>query len=93
MRTLCHFSGQCFASSALYPEARHLYVWLNTRQAPFNNAKLRQAGNLDAAIPLYGRALLQEGDVDGAEHALQQATRRRRVTRPRALADRGEACR
>ena len=27
-------------------------------------------------LTLYGRALLQEGDVDGAEHALQQATRR-----------------
>ncbi|HAM59730.1 MAG TPA: ABC transporter substrate-binding protein, partial [Candidatus Rokubacteria bacterium] len=25
------------------PEARHLYVWLNTREAPFNNVKLRQA--------------------------------------------------
>ncbi len=30
-------------SSADTPEARHLYVWLNTRQAPFNNVKLRQA--------------------------------------------------
>jgi peptide/nickel transport system substrate-binding protein len=29
--------------SAETPEARHLYVWLNTRQAPFNNVKLRQA--------------------------------------------------
>jgi peptide/nickel transport system substrate-binding protein len=29
--------------SADTPEARHLYVWLNTRQAPFNNVKLRQA--------------------------------------------------
>ncbi len=27
-------------------------------------------------LTLYGRALLQEGDVDGAEHALQQATLR-----------------
>ena len=27
-------------------------------------------------LTLYGRALLQEGDVDGAEHALQQATTR-----------------
>jgi tetratricopeptide (TPR) repeat protein len=27
-------------------------------------------------LTLYGRALLQDGDVDGAEHALQQATRR-----------------
>jgi tetratricopeptide (TPR) repeat protein len=27
-------------------------------------------------LTLYGRALLQEGDIDGAEHALQQATRR-----------------
>ena len=27
-------------------------------------------------LTLYGRALLQEGDVAGAEHALQQATRR-----------------
>lgn len=25
------------------PEARHLYIWLNTREAPFNNVKLRQA--------------------------------------------------
>ena len=29
--------------SAETPEARHLYVWLNNRQAPFNNLKLRQA--------------------------------------------------
>jgi peptide/nickel transport system substrate-binding protein len=29
--------------SADTPEARHLYVWLNTRQVPFNNVKLRQA--------------------------------------------------
>ena len=29
-----------------------------------------------ATLTLYGRALLQEGDVDGAEHALQQATLR-----------------
>ena len=28
------------------------------------------------ALTLYARALLQEGDVDGAEHALQQATTR-----------------
>src|SRR4029077_13390638 len=27
-------------------------------------------------LTLYGRALLQEGDIDGAEHALQQATLR-----------------
>ena len=27
-----------------------------------------------AMLTLYGRALLQEGDVEGAEHALQQAT-------------------
>jgi tetratricopeptide (TPR) repeat protein len=27
-------------------------------------------------LMLYGRALLEEGDVDGAEHALQQATTR-----------------
>jgi peptide/nickel transport system substrate-binding protein len=25
------------------PEARHLYIWLNTKEAPFNNVKLRQA--------------------------------------------------
>lgn len=25
------------------PEARHLYVWLNTREAPFSSVKLRQA--------------------------------------------------
>ncbi len=29
--------------SADTPEARHLYVWLNTRQPPFNNVKVRQA--------------------------------------------------
>jgi peptide/nickel transport system substrate-binding protein len=29
--------------SADTPEARHLYVWLNTRQPPFDNVKLRQA--------------------------------------------------
>ena len=27
-------------------------------------------------LTLYGRALLQDGDVDAAEHALQQATAR-----------------
>ena len=25
------------------PEARHLYIWLNTKEPPFNNVKLRQA--------------------------------------------------
>ena len=35
-------------------------------------------------LTLYGRALLQEGDVEGAEHALQQATRRFPVD-PRAF--------
>src|SRR5262249_11224239 len=25
------------------PEARHLYIWLNTREPPVNNVKLRQA--------------------------------------------------
>ena len=29
--------------SADTPEARHLYVWLNTKAAPFDNVKLRQA--------------------------------------------------
>jgi peptide/nickel transport system substrate-binding protein len=29
--------------SADTPEARHLFVWLNTKQPPFNNVKLRQA--------------------------------------------------
>ena len=33
-------------------------------------------------LTLYGRALLQEGDVDGAEHALQQATTRFPVDAP-----------
>jgi tetratricopeptide (TPR) repeat protein len=36
-------------------------------------------------LTLYGRALLQEGDVDGAEHALQQATLRFPIA-PQALA-------
>ena len=30
-------------SSSETPEARHLYIWLNTKEAPFNNVKLRQA--------------------------------------------------
>ncbi|HUF91389.1 MAG TPA: ABC transporter substrate-binding protein [Candidatus Limnocylindria bacterium] len=30
-------------SSADTPEARHLYIWLNTKEAPFDNVKLRQA--------------------------------------------------
>jgi peptide/nickel transport system substrate-binding protein len=29
--------------SADTPEARHLYIWLNTKEPPFNNVKLRQA--------------------------------------------------
>ena len=29
--------------SAETPEARHLYIWLNTKEPPFNNVKLRQA--------------------------------------------------
>jgi peptide/nickel transport system substrate-binding protein len=29
--------------SADTPEARHLYMWLNTKQPPFDNVKLRQA--------------------------------------------------
>jgi peptide/nickel transport system substrate-binding protein len=29
--------------SARTPEARHLYIWLNTAVPPFNNVKLRQA--------------------------------------------------
>ncbi len=45
-------------------------------------------------LTLYGRALLQEGDVEGAEHALQQATVRFPVE-PQAFAlyaiDRREA--
>jgi tetratricopeptide (TPR) repeat protein len=36
------------------------------------------------ALLLYARALLQEGDVDGAEHALQQATTRYPID-PQAL--------
>jgi superkiller protein 3 len=39
----------------------------------------RVASSPDATsemLTLYGRALLQEGDVEGAEHALQQATHR-----------------
>lgn len=30
-------------NSADTPEARHLYIWLNTTEPPFNNVKLRQA--------------------------------------------------
>jgi peptide/nickel transport system substrate-binding protein len=30
-------------SSSETPEARHLYIWLNTKEPPFNNVKLRQA--------------------------------------------------
>lgn len=32
--------GLAFAET---PEARHLYIWLNTKQPPFNDVKLRQA--------------------------------------------------
>jgi peptide/nickel transport system substrate-binding protein len=30
-------------SSMETPEARHLYIWMNTKEPPFNNLKLRQA--------------------------------------------------
>jgi tetratricopeptide (TPR) repeat protein len=42
-------------------------------------------GATSEMLTLYGRALLQEGDVEGAEHALQQATRRFPID-PQALA-------
>src|SRR5262249_53682424 len=36
------------------PEARHLYIWLNTKEPPFNNVKLRQA----VAAPLTRQEII-----------------------------------
>jgi tetratricopeptide (TPR) repeat protein len=69
-------------------------VWLERpREDRAFLSKARQALERVASSPaatsdlltLYGRALLQEGDVDGAEHALEQATLRFPIA-PQALA-------
>ncbi len=80
------------------PRARQGLAGTAARRSRASLSKAREALERVASSPaatsemltLYGRALLQEGDVDGAEHALQQATAAlpRRSAGVRALRER-----